>query len=131
MTRAAFAGAAIAALLPNAAGTTVLADPVGPVPFSQGSVCLETTAPDLLNTLFDAAPGNVIGADYQQVTPLPDGRVLWMFQDALVRLPGGGDRTVHNMAMIQDDKCFDVRYGGTKDDPNSFIISNGTVNYGH
>ena len=123
----------LAAISSIVADTSVGADQTPPTraPMSQGSVCFDTTTPRVLDTLFDAAPGNVVGADYQRVTPLPDGRLLWMFQDAVVRLPNGSHRVVHNMAMLQDGNCFDVRYGGTKDDPKSFIFSNGTVDYRH
>ncbi|HUF97714.1 MAG TPA: hypothetical protein VMM60_06250 [Ilumatobacter sp.] len=104
--------------------------PPEPAPFSQGSVCLSSTSTDMLDTLFEAAPGNVIGADYQRAIPLPDGRVFWMFQDAIVRLPTGAHRLVHNIAMMQDGNCFDVRYGGTPQDPDSFIFGNATVDHG-
>jgi hypothetical protein len=128
------ASAAIAGVL-VCSGVGVRADPTpavpAPAPFSQGAVCLASTTTDLLDTLFDAAPGNVIGADYQRATPLPDGRVFWMFQDAIVRSPDGVLHLVHNMAMVQDGNCFDVRYGGTANSPKSFMFANGTVDRGH
>ncbi len=105
--------------------------PGAPAPSSQGTVCLASTSTDVLDTIFDAAPGNVIGADYQRATPLPDGRVFWMFQDAIVRSPDGALHLVHNMAMVQDGNCFDVRYGGTPGNPKSFLFANGTIDRSH
>ena len=126
------AGAAIFGVV-GGTGIEVRAEsvPAAPAPFSQGSVCLASTSTDVLDRLFDAAPGNVIGADYQRATPLPDGRVFWMFQDAIVRSPDGALHLVHNMAMMQDGNCFDVRYGGTPVNPKSFIFANGTVDRSH
>ena len=51
--------------------------------------CLPGTTAADLDRLFVSEPGGVVGADYQRTTPLPDGRVLWTFQDAEVRRPDG------------------------------------------
>jgi hypothetical protein len=127
------AAVSVAVAWVSGGGVTVGAEPTtaAPAPFSQGSVCLPDTSNDVLDTLFDLAPGNVIGADYQRATPLPDGRVFWMFQDAVVRSPDGTLHVVHNMAMMQDKRCFDVRYGGTPTSPKSFMFANGTVDRAH
>lgn len=85
--------------------------------------CLAAATPDQLDRLFAAAPGGVIGADYQRATPLPDGRVLWTFQDAEVRLPTGGTRLVHNIGMVQDGACFRVLMGGTANDPRPWLFA--------
>ena len=89
--------------------------------------CLATAAPGQLDRLFVAEPGGVVGADYQRATALPDGRVLWTFQDAKVRLPSGGARLVHNIAMVQDGACFRVLMGGTVDDPQPWLFAAETV----
>ncbi len=89
--------------------------------------CLASAAPDQLDGLFSREPGGVIGADYQRATLLPDGRVLWTFQDAEVRLPGGGTRLVHNIGMIQDGACFQVLMGGTDADPQPWLFANDTT----
>ncbi len=58
--------------------------------------------------------GGIVGADYARVQRLPDGRVLWVFQDVFV----GGDGTslhharfMHNAGLIQDGSCFQVLTG--------------------
>ena len=89
--------------------------------------CLAGTAPSQLDRLFAAEPGGVIGADYQRATSLPDGRVLWTFQDAKVRLPNGGVRLVHNIGMVQDGACFQVLISGTADDPRPWLFADQTV----
>ena len=92
-----------------------------------GSTCLAGAAPSDLDRLFAAEPGGVIGADYQRATSLPDGRVLWTFQDAKVRLPNGGVRLVHNIGMVQDGACFQVLIGGTAEDPRPWLFADQTV----
>lgn len=57
----------------------------------------------------DDAAG-LAGADYPHAYALPDGRTLWLFQDAFV---GGdrsliGDRFAHNAALVQDGACFEL-----------------------
>ena len=89
--------------------------------------CLAAATPDQLDRLFAAEPGGVIGADYQRATPLPGGRVLWTFQDAEVRLPTGGTRLVHNIAMVQDGACFRVLMGGTAADPRPWLFASDTT----
>ncbi len=93
--------------------------------------CLAASTPEQLDRLFAAAPGGVIGADYQRATPLPDGRVLWTFQDAEVRLPRGGTRLVHNIGMVQDGACFRVLMGGTADDPRPWLFAADTTPFVH
>lgn len=95
--------------------------------FVAGEVCLAGTGPGALNRLFDTEPGGVIGADYQRAFPLPDGRVLWLFQDGAVRVGGGRIAIVHNIAMLQEDNCFDVLYGGTRADPAPFLFASATI----
>ncbi len=93
--------------------------------------CLAAVTPDQLDRLFLAAPGGVVGADYQRATALPDGRVLWTFQDAEVRLPRGGTRLVHNIGMVQDGACFRVLMGGTADDPRPWLFAADTTPFVH
>ncbi len=92
-----------------------------------GPTCLAGAAPSDLDRLFAAEPGGVVGADYQRATSLPDGRVLWTFQDAKVRLPNGGARLVHNIGMVQDGPCFQVLIGGTAEDPRPWLFADQTV----
>ena len=98
-----------------------------PVSALTDPTCLASAAPDQLDGLFAREPRGVIGADYQRATLLPDGRVLWTFQDAEVRLRGGGTRLVHNIGMVQDGACFQVLMGGTDADPRPWLFANDTT----
>ena len=90
-------------------------------------VCLQGATPGHLDQLFAAEPGGVVGADYQRATPLPDGRMLWTFQDAEVRLPGGATRLVHNVGMVQNANCFTMLIGGTSADPRPWLFADATT----
>ena len=89
--------------------------------------CLPGTTPADLDRLFVSEPGGVVGADYQRTTPLPNGRVLWTFQDAEVRRPNGSTILVHNIAMVQNANCFSVLIGGTAADPRPWLFSESTT----
>jgi hypothetical protein len=90
-------------------------------------VCLPDASAGQLDRLFAVEPGGVVGADYQRATALSDGRILWTFQDAEVRLPAGGTRLVHNIGMIQDQACFRVLMRGTANDPRPWLFADETV----
>lgn len=51
------------------------------------------------------------GGDYPHAYPLPDGRVLWMFQDMHFSNDEvlGATEAVHNGALIQDGACWTVQ----------------------
>jgi hypothetical protein len=99
--------------------------------FVAGGVCLARNTPEQLSTLFDTAPGGVIGADYQRATPLPNGKVLWTFQDAEVRLPDGSTTLVHNIGMVQDGTCFSVLMNGSQWNPQPWLFPASTVKFSH
>ena len=94
--------------------------------------CMVTDPPGALPTpsdlgrLFDQEPAGVVGADYQRATALPDGRVLWTFQDAAVRTSGGPIVTVHNIAVLQQGACFSVLYRGSRANPRSYLFADQT-----
>ncbi len=94
-----------------------------PAMFSADPVCLADLRPSRLDTLFDTEPGGVVGADYQRALALPDGRVLWTFQDAAIRLAADEIVIVHNIAVVQDGRCFTVKYGGNRSSPRSMFFS--------
>ena len=98
---------------------------------TSGPTCLPGVGPDQLDRLFEFAPGGVVGADTQRATPLPDGKVLWTFQDAEVRLPSGAKRLVHNIGMVQDGSCFRTLMGGTPDDPLPWLFGAETTPFAH
>ena len=55
--------------------------------------------------------------DYPHAYALPDGRTLWLFQDAFVGADDqlGDDRFAHNAALVQSGDCFELlpTSGGT------------------
>jgi len=99
--------------------------------FVAGEVCLGGTTAQHLDTLFDGEPGGVTGADYQRTTGLPDGRVLWTFQDAQVRLPTGAITTVHNIGVVQDGTCFRILMSGSAAAPEPWLFGADTTPYSH
>ena len=123
---------------------------------SQASTCLGSTSPDALSGLFDAEPGGLIAADYQRAIALPDGRTLWLFQDATIRLPEPPppatttttttvpgvpplpdppppptERLLHNVGIVQRGTCFDVLRTGTEADPGPWMFADQTTPFGH
>ena len=98
-------------------------------PFISGGVCLPRATPDQLDTLFDTEPGGVAGADYQRATELPNGNVLWTFQDAEVRRPDGTLTLVHNIGIIQTGTCFSVLMTGSAWDPQPWLFSENTQQF--
>ncbi len=100
---------------------------VSAAPQEAGAVCLTDLRPSRLDTLFDTEPGGVVGADYQRAFALPDGRVLWTFQDAAIRVGPNEIVIVHNIAVLQDGNCFTVLYGGTRSAPRPMFFADRTV----
>ena len=96
-----------------------------------GTVCLQQVTPDQLGQLFVTEPGGVVGADYQRATPLPNGSVLWTFQDAEVRRPNGSTTLVHNIGMVQRGNCFTVLMSGTAADPQPWLFASNTTKFAH
>lgn len=92
-----------------------------------GDFCLEGNTASDYDSMFDSEPGGVIGADYQRATPLPNGNVLWTFQDAEVRLPDGRSTIVHNIGMMQMGTCFRVLMSGTPWAPESWLFASQTT----
>ena len=63
---------------------------------------------DAFFTADDAA--GLAGADYPHAYALPDGRTLWLFQDAFIGADDqlGDDRFAHNAAVVQSGNCFEL-----------------------
>ena len=99
--------------------------------FVAGGVCLPGNTSGHLDALFDTEPGGVIGADYQRATVLTDGRVLWTFQDAQVRLASGAITTVHNIGVVQTGACFSILMSGSAAAPESWLFAGNTTRYSH
>jgi len=93
------------------------------------TVCLPDASPASLARLFVGEPAGIVGADYQRTIRLPNGDVLWTFQDAEVRRPDGSTTTVHNIAMVQQSACFHVLIGGTPSNPLPWLFAADTAQY--
>lgn len=87
--------------------------------------CASGSDPDSLNGFF-AAGVAFRGADYQRAFPLPDGRILWVFQDVFVRGRGATTSFVHNAALVQQGSCFTVLYNGNFASPDEYLFPNDT-----
>lgn len=91
---------------PNAAEATRAPQDLAPVVVT----CADGRSAADLHRYFSAGPAGLHGVDYQRALTLPDGRVLWTFQDAFVRT-GAGPVHVHNVALVQTGSCFELRTG--------------------
>ena len=93
------------------------------------SVCAPSATPAELTAFFDGGTP-MIGADYQRAYPLPDGRVLWLFQDAF--LPTShGHQLVHNVGLLQSGECFQLLRNGSANAPTSYLFADRTDRYDH
>lgn len=80
--------------------------------------CAASTSTEDLNAFFATQLGTIAGFDSPQVIPLPDGRSVWLIQDAYISY-GGVARTLddadtalaHNAMLIQSGRCFTVLHG--------------------
>ena len=88
--------------------------------------CLPDLSTTSLSTLFDTEPGGIVGADYPRTLVLPNGNVLWTFQDARVRTPTG-TRYVHNIGMMQVGLCFNILVGGSSSAPEAWLFPQHTA----
>lgn len=86
------------------------------------SWCQSGSGVDPLNRMFDGDPAGFIGADYQRTLALPDGRVLWTFQDPTVFASGGAIVNLHNAAVVQDGNCFEFLRSGSAANPRSWLL---------
>ena len=80
-------------------------------PPAAAATCATSTTAAGLDDFFraDDAAG-LAGADYPHAYALPDGRTLWLFQDAFVGADDqlGDDRFAHNAALVQTGDCFEL-----------------------
>jgi hypothetical protein len=74
----------------------------------------------------DRAPAH---GDYQRALALPDGRSLWTFQDAYVKNSAGRSVLIHNAAMLQNGRCFELLRGGTADAPKPWLFGDQTTRF--
>jgi hypothetical protein len=84
--------------------------------------CARSTEPADLNALF-AANTMFAGADYQRAFPLPDGRMIWFFQDMYVSGRYGQSTFVHNAGLVQSGSCFELLHGGDYARPTELMLA--------
>src|SRR3954454_116609 len=78
-----------------------------PTSASPSSACgAQPVLASQLTSAFAAHPDGLDGGDYQRAISLPDGRTLWVLQDAVVARPGAADALVHNVGVVQDGSCL-------------------------
>ncbi len=92
--------------------------------------CAGGTDAGSLDAFFASRVGPVIGTDYQHVYPLGGNRFLWLFQDAFIDHSGAATKLnqagfAHNIAMVQQGKCFTLLHRGTPKAPSSFDLGAG------
>jgi hypothetical protein len=92
-----------------------------PAADARATTCIDGADPVTLTRLFAAGIDQMVGADYQRALELPDHRVLWLFQDAFLRRSDGQLVLVHNVAVIQQGRCFSVLHGGSRSHPSAWI----------
>ena len=89
--------------------------------------CVDADAVDALAAVFDGELP-LVGADYQRAFPLPDGRLLWLFQDAFVDSPHGR-HLVHNVGLLQSGTCFQLLHAGSGSSPAPFLFGDLTATH--
>ena len=94
--------------------------------FIADTFCLPDLSVQSLSTMFDTEPGGIIGADYPRTLALPNGNVLWTFQDARIRTATGA-RYVHNIGMMQVGQCFSILVGGSSSSPQAWLFPQHTA----
>ena len=111
---------------PPAGETSFVAVPAGtPLGELPAPVCTAGTTPGDLTAFFRSGDP-LIGADYQRPYPLPDGRVLWLFQDACLPTSGGPE-LVHNVGLLQSGRCFQLLRTGSAETPTPYLFAELTV----
>ncbi len=125
-----FTGDPVSAAAPDPTHGGPTASPFDRPPAADaGSFCAAGLDAASLDAFFSTAHGWWYGADYQRPLPLPDGRVLWLFQDVAVSTPSAGIAIVHNMALVQSGRCFTPLGNGLGTNmPSSWLLSELTTN---
>lgn len=91
----------------------------GPSVSAAGGTCATDLSTAGFNQLFGGQVDEYVGLDALRAYPLPDGRVLWLFQDAFFSPTGAPVGTLdaasfaHNAALVQQGTCFRAIHGPT------------------
>ena len=99
--------------------------------WAAAATCTDGTGTMAVESVFTNGVQGLVGADYQRALRLPDGRMLWVFQDAFVARPWGADQLVHNVGLLQDGSCFTLLRGGTAENPTPWIAPEHTDPFHH
>jgi hypothetical protein len=87
-----------------------VSDPFAPITsVDEGEHCAANLDAAGIEAFFSQPIGAFQGGDYQRAFKLPDGRVLWTFQDAFV-----SGTLVHNVGMVQSGRCFTMLNSGRR-----------------
>jgi hypothetical protein len=100
-------------------------------PAPRATTCVANVTAGGLNAAFANDVAGLDGADYQRVVTLPDGRRLWLFQDAVLRLPSGRTKLVHNAGLVQRGACFTLLRSGTTTTPLPWLAPFRTTPFHH
>ena len=85
-------------------------DPLRPITSpDRGDWCAAGLDAASLTRFWSQQLGDDSGGDYHHALRLPDGRVLWTVQDAII-----AGRLVHNAGFIQSGRCFTLLNDGTR-----------------
>ena len=96
--------------------------------------CARSLSAEGLQTFFAEALGPIMGHDEPRVTPLGDGRMLWVLQDTFIDYrfavnAFGGMDYVNNSVLIQNGLCFTMLQGGTSAHAESFELGDAPTNF--
>ena len=83
---------------------------------------------DALTATLHEAP--LLGGDYQRAHVLPNGDVLWLFQDVFVATDLG-PRLVHNAGLVQRAGGSELLITDGGDGPSSYLFADRTVRFEH
>jgi hypothetical protein len=92
--------------------------------------CATSTDPSGLNRYFENGPA-LAGADYQRAFALPDGRVLWFFQDVYFRGRNGSASFAHDAGLVQTGTCFTLLQSGNYANPGEYLFPDSTQRHQH
>lgn len=92
--------------------------------------CTTSTDPSGLNKFFETGPA-LAGADYQRPFALPDGRVLWLFQDVYFRGRNGTASFAHDGGLVQSGTCFTLLQSGNYANPGEYLFPDMTQRHQH
>lgn len=111
LTRAAFDVGATATVSPErlSPGPMSAGGLPRPHPALGEAICVTGGEVDVLSAMA-TDPRLFVGADYQRAFALPNGRLLWLFQDAFVATPDG-PRLLHHAGVLQSRNCLQAWVG--------------------